>query len=56
MLKVSDLPPPYLCSICVVCQCIDAISKAEHVTSGDVSCESQYHFTMETQVRDTGVL
>lgn len=30
--------------------CIDAISKSENIISDELSCESQYHFTMETQV------
>ena len=29
---------------------IDAISKSDHQVSGEVSCGTQYHFHMETQV------
>ena len=28
----------------------DAIEKSAHVIKGEVSCGTQYHFTMETQV------
>ena len=30
---------------------LDAISKAEHKISGEISCGTQYHFHMETQVK-----
>ena len=28
----------------------DALSKSDHVINGELSCQSQYHFHMETQV------
>ena len=29
---------------------LGAIKGSDHIVSGDISCGTQYHFTMETQV------